>query len=164
MTELLTALLLDENQNITSVLFLNEAGEIFGRKTTKESPIMISAGSHLLPLLEELYQEYADGYETTHADPLVSSIKIKWEGQNPIKCDIAVMARSTKFGSYSVPLSSPSTVHITDMAGTIQSISKAALKEYIDYDKSAPAYAVYEQPSLFQEAHPLPNLSLVDAA
>lgn len=153
--ELLTSLLLDENQNITSIFFLNEAGETCGRKTTKESPIAISAGSHLLPLLEELYQEYADGYETSHPDPLVSSVKIKWEKQNPVKCDIAVMARSKKFGSYSVPLGSPSTVHVTDMAGTIQSISKAAIKEYIDYDKHAPAYAVYEQPTLF------PNLSLV---
>ena len=160
--EKLVSMSLDENQNITAIYFLNENGETFGRKTTKESPIVISGGSHLLASLEELYQEYADGYETSHADALVSSIKIKWEESNPIKCDIAIMARSTKFGSYSVPLASPSTVHITDMAHLIQSISNEALKEYIDYDKSAPAYVepVYEQRSLF--AAPMPDLTLVD--
>lgn len=166
MAELLLSMTLDENQNITGIFFLNENGETFGRKTTKESPIMISAGSRLLAHLEELYQEYADGYETSHADALVTSIKIKWEEINPVKCDLAIMARSTKFGSYSVPLASPSTVHVTDMAGLICRISEAALKEYISYDEAAPAYVkpVYEQPSLFQEAHPLPNLSLVEAA
>jgi|LauGreDrversion4_2_1035121.scaffolds.fasta_scaffold59767_2 hypothetical protein len=157
MAELLLSMALDENQNITGIFFLNENGETFGRKTTKESPIMISAGSRLLAHLEELYQEYADGYETSHADALVTSIKIKWEGVNPTKCDLAIMARSTKFGSYSVPMSSPSTVHITDMAGLIQRISEAALKEYISYDKAVPAY---EQPSLFQSTNPLPNLSM----
>lgn len=166
MAELLTSMALDENQNITAIFFLNESGETFGRKTTKESPIMISAGSRLLAYLEELYQGYADGYETSHADALVTSIKIKWEEVNPIKCDLTIMARSTKFGSYSVPLASPSTVHITDMSGLIQRISEAALKEYISYDEAAPAYVkpIYEQPSLFQEANPLPNLSLVEAA
>ena len=161
MTELLTSLSLDENQNITAIAFLNESGETFGRKTTKKSPIAISAGSRLLPLLEELYQEYSDGYETSHADPLVSKVKIKWEGQNPTQCDISIMASSTKFGSYVAPLASPSTVHITSLADVIRHISEAAIKEYIDYDKTAPAY---EQTSLFQEAHPLPNLSLVEAA
>lgn len=157
-TEQLATLSLDANQNITSIFFINEAGETFGRKTTKEAPIVISGGSRLLAYLEELYQEYADGYETSHADPVVTSVKVKWEGQNPIKCDLAIMASSTKFGSYAVPLSSPSTVHITDFADLIRKISDAALKEYIDYDKYSPAYSVYDQPSLFSA---LPNLSLV---
>lgn len=161
--EKLISMSLDENQNITAIAFLNKSGETFGRKTQKESPIMISGSSKLLAKLEELYQEYADGYETSHADALVSSIKIKWEEMNPVKCDLAVMASSTKFGSYSVPLASPSTVHITDMADLIRSISEAALKEYISYDEAVPAYVkpIYDQPSLFQA---LPDLSLVEAA
>jgi len=161
MAELLTALSLDANQNITAIWFLNELGETFGRKTTKESPIVISAGSKLLALLQELYGKYSDGYETSHADPLVTSIKIKWEDQNPVKCDLSIIASSTKYGSYSVPLHSPSTVHITELADLIRKISNAALKEYIDYDKYSPAYAVYEQPSLFQA---LPDLSLETVA
>ncbi len=161
MAELLTALSLDANQNITAIWFLNELGETFGRKTTKESPIVISAGNKLLALLQELYCEYSDGYETSHKDPLVTRVKVKWEGQNPIKCDLSIIASSTKFGSYAIALESPETTHITNIDSLIKRISNAALKEYIDYDKYSPAYAVYEQPSLFQA---LPDLSLETVA
>ena len=160
-TEKLVSISLDENQNITAIYFLNQQGETFGRKTTKESPIAISADSRLESLLDKLYVEYVDGYETSHADALVSSVKIKWEGENPIKCDLSIMANSTRFGAYSVPLPSPSTIHVTSFADLIQSISTAALKEYVDYDQITPAYI---QQSLFPEARSLPNLSLVEAA
>jgi len=160
--EKLLSIAFDADRNIKAIKFSGEEGDKFGR----EALIAINAGSRLLPLIEELLQEFLDGYETSHPDPTVSSIKIKWEETNPVKCDIAINAKSTKFGNYSATLPSPSTVHITDLNGLIRRISDAAFKEYASYDEAVPAYVkpIYEQPSLFQEAHPLPNLSLVDAA
>ena len=157
--EKLTSLSFDKNQNIQSVWFLNAENEEIGRGSTV---IAINAASRLLALIEELYQEYSDGYERTHTDPSVTEVKIKWEEANPIKCDIKINAKSTKFGNYSIALASPSTVHITELNALIRRISDAAFIEFASYDKAVPAYTepVYEQKSLFQSANPLPNLSM----
>lgn len=161
--EKLVSIAFDTDQSIKTIFFFNESEEKIGRSSTK---ISINAGSRLMPLIEELLQEFLDGYEMSHPDPTVSSIKIKWEEVNPVKCDITINAKSTKFGTYSATLPSPSTTHITEINGLIRRISDAAFKEYVSYDEAVPPYTkpIYEQGSLFQEAHPLPNLSLVDAA
>lgn len=145
----------DSDRAISSVHFLNESSEEIGRATTK---ISITAGSRLFGLIEELYQEFADGYATTHQDPVVTSIKVKWEDQNPVKVDIGIKANSP-FGVYSTSLKSPSTVHITERNALIRSISDAAFREFASYDKAVPAYndPIYEQTSLFQA---LPDLSM----
>ncbi len=155
--EKLTSLSFDKDRNIQSVWFLNAENEEIGRGSTV---IAINAASRLLALIEELYQEYSDGYERTHTDPIVTEVKIKWEETNPIKCDLKISAKSTKFGNYSIALASPSTVHITELNRLIRRISDAAFIEFASYDKAVPAYTepVYEQRSLFQS---LPDLSLV---
>ena len=160
--EKLLSIAFDADKNIKAIKFSGEEGDKFGR----EALIAINAGSRLLPLLEELLQEFLDGYETSHTDPTVSSVKIKWEEANPIKCDITINAKSTKFGNYSATLPSPSTVHITDLNALIRRVSDAAFIEFASYDKAVPAYTepVYEQKSLFQEVHASPDLSLVEAA
>jgi hypothetical protein len=161
--EKLVSIAFDKDQSIKTIWFFNESEEKIGRGSTK---ISINAGSRLMSLIEELLQEFLDGYEMSHPEPTVSSIKIKWEEVNPVKCDIVINAKSTKFGTYSATLPSPSTTHITEINGLIRRINEAAFKEYVSYDEAVPPYVkpIYEQPSLFQEAHPLPNLSLVDAA
>ena len=153
--EQLTSIAFDDDQSIKSVQFLNESGESIGRGSTK---ILITAGSRLLPLIEELYQEFADGYGVSYPDPIVTSIKIKWEEQNPVKVDIGINAKATIFGSYSTTLKSPSTLHVTSLNSLIRRISDAAFMEYASYDKAVPAYnePIYEQTNLFA----VPNLTL----
>jgi hypothetical protein len=145
--ERLVSVSFDDEQNIKAIKFLGEADDEFGRKAL----IAINAESRLFPLLEQLYQEFSDGYEVIHADYSVTSVKIKWEEQNPIKVDLGIKAKSTKFGTYAQTLPSPSTVHVTELNSLIRSISEAAFKEFVSYDKAVPAYTepVYEQKSLF---------------
>lgn len=154
--ERLVSISFDDEQNIKAIKFLGESDDEFGRKAL----IAVNAESRLLPLLEQLYQEFSDGYEVSHADYLVTSVKIKWEEQNPVKVDIGINAKSTKYGTYAQTLPSPSTVHITELNSLIRSISESAFKEYVSYDKAVPAYVepVYEQTRLFT----VPDLELVE--
>ncbi len=153
--EKLLSITFDDAQNITSTKFEGEEGDKFGR----EALIAITAGSKLLPLIDELYQEFADGYGVSYPDPIVTSIKIKWEDQNPVKVDIGIKAKAATFGVYSTALKSPSTVHVTSLNSLIRRISDAAFMEYASYDKAVPAYnePIYEQTNLFT----VPNLTLV---